>query len=100
MASCASKKNWAVWTWIIVPSLLVSIAVGGAIWVDYPTPYVYGTPPVILAQASPIKVRPNDPGGVLIPYREIMVLNPRPPEASEPFINLSPVPEMPVQLAR
>ena len=100
MTTNASDKRWTVCAWIIVPSLLVSIGVSGAIWVGYPITDVDGTPPMVLAQASAIKVRPTDPGGVMIPYQEIMVLNPSSPEAPEPFINLSPVPEMPVQLPR
>ena len=52
---------------------------------------------MILAPISPIKVRPADPGGMKIPYQNITVLNPEPPEVAEPLIHLRPPPETPLE---
>ena len=71
----AMKDNHgSVWSWAFVPSLLVSIALGGAIWMAYPASQGGESLPVISAPVSPIKVRPADPGGMKVPYQDISVL--------------------------
>ncbi len=83
----------SVWTGPIVPAVLISVILGGAMWMTYPSDQGRENLPVISAPVSPIKVRPADPGGMKVPYQGISVLN---PDAPEPTVNLMPPPEAPV----
>ena len=67
---------------------------------DYPMTQRGESLSVISAPASPVKVRPVDPGGMKIPYRDITVLNPEPIEAPKPSIHLRPPPEEPIAFPR
>ena len=92
-----SENHASVWTGPIVPAVLISVVLGGAIWLTYPTGQGGESLHVISAPASPIKVRPADPGGMKVPYQGIHVLN---PDAPEPPVKLMPPPEAPVAFPR
>jgi hypothetical protein len=92
-----SESNHSVWTGPIVPAVLISVVLGGAIWMTYPTGHGGESLPVISAPPSPFKVRPADPGGMKVPYQGIYVLN---PDAPEPSVKLMPPPELPVAFPR
>jgi hypothetical protein len=92
-----SENHGPVWTGPIVPAVLISVALGGVIWMTYPTGQGGESLPVIAAPPSPFKVRPADPGGMKIPYQDISILN---PEAPEPSVKLMPPPELPVAFPR
>jgi hypothetical protein len=92
-----SDNNRSFWAGPIVPAVLISVALGGAMWMTYPTDRSHENIPVITAPASPVKVRPTDPGGMKVPYQGIYVLN---PDAPEPTVKLMPSPELPVAFPR
>ena len=92
-----SEIHGPVWAGPIVPAVLISVALGGAMWMSYPNSHGSGSLPVIAAPPSPFKVRPADPGGMKVPYQGIHVLN---PDALEPAAKLMPPPEAPVAFPR
>src|SRR5437763_3404502 len=83
-------------------SLAVALAIGvmamsaGGLWVGYRfsagrTPS--GEIPLIHADADPIKIKPDDPGGMEIPNRDRFVFN---PTGNMPVERLLPPPETPL----
>ena len=49
--------------------------------------------PVIAASVSPIKIRPAEEGGMLIPYQDIIVMNPELSAAAGKTERLMPLPD-------
>ena len=52
-----------------------------------------GTPPVIQADTTPFKVRPDSPGGMMIPHQDKLVYGRLSPDAVPPVERLLPPPE-------
>ena len=82
--------------------LAVVLAIGvmamsaGALWIGYRVSLNRSQPtetPIIHADNQPVKVRPDDPGGMEIPNRDRLVFNPR---GAEPAERLRPPPETPL----
>jgi cell division septation protein DedD len=82
--------------------LAVVLAIGvmamsaGALWIGYRVSQNRSLPsetPLIHADNQPVKVRPDDPGGMEIPNRDRLVFNPR---GAEPAERLLPPPEAPL----
>ncbi len=55
-----------------------------------------GTPPIISADTAPFKVRPDNPGGMMIPHQDKLVYGRLSQDASQPIERLLPPPEQPV----
>lgn len=54
------------------------------------------TPPIIPADTTPFKVRPNNPGGMMIPHQDKLVYGRLSQDASQPIERLLPPPEQPM----
>ncbi|MBM3468343.1 MAG: hypothetical protein FJX71_02785 [Alphaproteobacteria bacterium] len=54
------------------------------------------TPPVISADTSPFKVRPENPGGMMIPHQDKLIYGRLSQNASQPVERLLPPPEQPI----
>jgi hypothetical protein len=52
-----------------------------------------GVPPVIQADTTPFKVRPDNPGGMMIPHQDKLVYGRLSPDSSPPVERLLPPPE-------
>jgi hypothetical protein len=52
-----------------------------------------GAPPIIQADTAPFKVRPDHPGGMMIPHQDKLVYGRLSPDASQPVERLLPPPE-------
>jgi hypothetical protein len=55
--------------------------------------------PVIPALASPVKVRPAEEGGMVIPYQDIIVMNPELSAAPGKTERLMPSPDEPLPVS-
>jgi cell division septation protein DedD len=80
----------------VVLALGVMALSAGALWIGYRisagrTPS--GDIPLIRADADPVKVKPDDPGGMEIPNRDRFVFNPK---GNMPVERLLPAPETPL----
>lgn len=53
-------------------------------------------PPIIPADTTPFKVRPENPGGMMIPYQDKLVYGRLSQDASQPIERLLPPPEQPM----
>lgn len=53
-------------------------------------------PPIIPADTTPFKVRPNNPGGMMIPHQDKLVYGRLSQDASQPIERLLPPPEQPM----
>ena len=80
---------------------IVILAVGGAGWFAYDQGLVQVTDaeiPLIKAGDAETKVRPDDPGGLQIPYQDKLVFERLAPDQSEPLVErLLPPPEIPIE---
>lgn len=54
--------------------------------------------PVISASVTPIKVRPADPGGMKIPFQDIIIMNPTLSASADKPHRLQTPPEAPLPL--
>lgn len=87
----------------VIVSLLALGAFLGIVWYAYtwggddPADHQI---PVIKAEQGPEKVRPEDPGGLEVPYQDKLVLNELESDPAEPQVeNLLPLPEAPILVA-
>ena len=80
---------------------IVILAVAGAGWFAYDQGLVQVTDaeiPFIKAEQGETKVRPEDPGGLEIPYQDKLVFERLAPDQSEPLVErLLPPPEIPIE---
>lgn len=89
----------------IVGGLLALIAVAAfawVVWIAYDEGVRTGavkTVPVIRADVSEIKRKPDEPGGLEVPHQDKLVFNRLAPgQADEPIERLLPLPEVPIAL--
>lgn len=54
------------------------------------------TPPIIAADTTPFKIRPENPGGMMIPHQDKLVYGRLSQNASQPIERLLPPPEQPL----
>lgn len=81
----------------VVPLLLLAV-LGGVVWYAYPKTAEDGIVPVIQADPSAYKVRPDDPGGMVVPHQESTVYEPfesAPPGRSEYLVGSGENPAVP-----
>src|SRR6202035_4929897 len=79
----------------VVLALAVMALSAGALWVGYRLSLGRqgGEVPLIRADSDPVKVKPDDPGGMEIPNRDRFVFNPK---GGMPIERLLPPPEVPL----
>jgi hypothetical protein len=90
----------------IVLSLVVIVAAGGAAWTVYGEKLMgmlghgQGDAPLIRADEGPVKVRPENPGGLQVPNRDKLVYNRLAggEEGTPPVEHLLPRPEAPLPM--
>lgn len=82
--------------------LLAFAAFGALIWYAYATsqsPVAAGEAPLIQADTSPTRIRPEQPGGLEVPYQDRLVLRSIDPDAPAPVVEqLLPPPEQPMEI--
>lgn len=80
---------------LIAGILFICTAVG---WFGYKwyTSNTHGQPPIIQPETGPFKVRPENPGGMIIPHQDKLVYGRLSPEQYQPVERLLPPPEQPV----
>ena len=82
--------------------MLAVAAFGWVIWIAYDEGIRTGavkTVPLIRAEASDLKRKPDNPGGLVVPHQDKLVFNRLAPgQADEPVERLLPLPEAPVAL--
>lgn len=87
---------------VITIGLLGTAAFGWVVWIAYDEGVRTGavkTVPLIRADVSEIKRKPDDPGGLVIPHQDKLVFNRLAPgQADEPIERLLPLPEVPIAL--
>jgi hypothetical protein len=92
------RRRYGMVTTLVV--VIVFAAFGGGLWYAYKEGLRQGSEsvaPVIAADDGPIKVRPQTPGGMEVPYRDTLVygkLTPGPVKEAE--AQLQPAPEEPI----
>ncbi len=79
-----------------VAALFLLLVIAGVIWASYPRPGVQGPVPVIRADTAPWRVKPDDPGGMDIPYRDSTVFNAMHGDEPDKVENLMPKTEQPL----
>jgi hypothetical protein len=83
-------------------ALMVLAVLGAVIWTSYPRHGAPANPdavPLIRADAAPYRTRPDDPGGMNIPYRDSTVFNALHGDdgaSADKVENLMPQPEQPL----
>lgn len=82
--------------------LLAFAAFGALIWYAYVTsrsPVAAGEVPLIQADPSPTRIRPEQPGGLEVPHQDRLVLRSIDPDAPAPVVEqLLPPPEQPMEV--
>lgn len=80
---------------LIAGILFICTAVG---WFGYRwyTSNTHGQPALIQPESGPFKVRPENPGGMIIPHQDKLVYGRLSPEQYQPVERLLPPPEQPV----
>jgi hypothetical protein len=80
---------------LIIGILFVCLVVGwfGYRWYSNNT---YGQPPVLQPDQGPFKVRPENPGGMVIPHQDKLVYGRLVPDQYQPVERLLPPPEQPL----
>ncbi|MEO3431633.1 SPOR domain-containing protein [Inquilinus sp. CAU 1745] len=82
--------------------LLAFAAFGALIWYAYATsqsPVAAGEVPLIQADPSPTRIRPEQPGGLEVPHQDRLVLRSIDPDAPTPVVEqLLPPPEQPMEV--
>jgi hypothetical protein len=71
-------------------TLMVSIVWFGYRWLSQPSS---DGPPLLQAEPGPFKVKPENPGGVAVPYQDKLIYGRISPEAEAPVERLLPPPE-------
>ncbi|WP_032112635.1 SPOR domain-containing protein [Candidatus Paracaedibacter symbiosus] len=56
----------------------------------------HSEPPLIKAEPTPFKVRPDNPGGMVIPHQDKLIYGRIAPEQHQPIEHLLPAPEQPI----
>ncbi len=94
------RRSFAKRFWLVVLVVAVLAGFGGALWLVYQEGLRRGSEnvaPIITAEETPIKVRPESPGGMAVPHRDKTVYEKIAPAVETPAAErLLPPPEEPV----
>ena len=95
----AAKRSRGARLVMVLAAVLIAAVAGGGLWYVLEQSSGDQEIPLVEADRTPVKVRPDEPGGMQVPHQEIGVLN-RPATgmaAQKPQVEtLMPPPEMPV----
>lgn len=83
---------------VILASLVILLTVLGWFTFRWMTTSYSGEPPVITAEDAPFKVKPENPGGILVPHQDKLVYGRLAPENQQAVEHLLPQPEQPIAL--
>lgn len=79
--------------------IVILVVVSTLLWFMYQwaSSEAPSTPPIIAADTAPFKVRPDNPGGMMIPHQDKLVYGRLSQDPSQPIERLLPPPEQPVE---
>ncbi len=85
-------------TFAIVGSIFAVFLFGGILWYLYyqKNLSVEGEVPLIAADSEPVKTRPEDPGGMEVPYQDRLIFDKVSGEETELEDSIQPTPEQPL----
>lgn len=81
---------------VLVISLLVILSVVGWFGYRWASNFTPTEPPFISAESTPFKVKPENPGGMVIPHQDKLVYGRIAPDNQQPVEHLLPAPEQPI----
>lgn len=81
---------------VILASLIILLTVLGWFTYRWMTTSYTGEPPVIAAEDTPFKIKPENPGGIIVPHQDKLVYGRLAPENQQPVEHLLPQPEQPI----
>jgi cell division septation protein DedD len=81
---------------IILTSLLIILVVLGWFGYQWINNSYNDTPPILMADESPYKVRPENPGGITIPHQDKLIYGRIAPHSPQTPERLLPQPEQPI----
>ena len=89
------------WLWLLLAAVLLGGAGGFGIWYLFLAPTPTGTiaPVLINADTSPIRIAPDDPGGMAVPHQERLVLQDFEDQGPPTEATARPAPEQPMPVA-
>ena len=89
------------WVWLLLAAVLLGGAGGFGIWYLFLAPTPTGTiePVLINADTSPIRIAPDDPGGMEVPHQERLVLQDFEDQGPPTEATARPAPEQPIPVA-
>lgn len=90
------------WLWLLLAAVLFGAAGGFGLWYVFlaPPPIRAVEPVMINADRSPVRVQPEDPGGLAVPHRDRLVLQDRADAGPPAEAAVRPDPEQPMPMAR
>lgn len=81
---------------VILASLVILLTVLGWFTYRWMTTSYTGEPPIITAEDTPFKIKPDNPGGIVVPHQDKLVYGRLAPEHQQPVEHLLPQPEQPI----
>lgn len=78
---------------ILISGIFIILCVIGWFGYRWASQMQGGEPPVISAEMTPIKIRPENPGGMVIPHQDKLVYGRISPDQNQPVEHLLPAPE-------
>lgn len=78
---------------ILISGVFIILCVMGWFGYRWANQMQVGEPPVIAAETTPFKVRPENPGGMVIPHQDKLVYGRISPDQQQPVEHLLPAPE-------
>lgn len=81
---------------VLVIGLLVALCVIGWLGYKWASSSAVNEPPFITADPTPFKIKPENPGGMVIPHQDKLVYDRIAPDNQQPVEHLLPAPEQPI----
>ena len=78
---------------VLISGIFIILCVIGWFGYRWASQMHSGEPPVIAAEMTPIKIRPENPGGMVIPHQDKLVYGRISPDQNQPVEHLLPAPE-------
>ncbi len=83
---------------VILASLIIMLTVLGWFTYRWMTTSHGGEPPIIVAEDTPFKIKPDNPGGMIVPHQDKLVYGRLTPDSQQSAEHLLPQPEQPIAL--
>lgn len=81
---------------VLISCIFVILCVVGWFGYRWAVKPMSGEPPLITAETTPFKVRPENPGGMVIPHQDKLIYGRIAPDQQQPVEHLLPAPEQPI----